>query len=151
MRSKMQAKILESKNELITFLELNNIEMLPGLNIQEPWCSMLLSGEKIIETRGYDCPEGRRGVFIGAVATQRTMAPKSALIGLIRITGTKRYSSEVEFSKDENRHRVTHDSIYWFKDGIEKWGWEIEVVAVMKTPIVVNNRRGIVWTQNLVF
>jgi hypothetical protein len=140
---------LASKQELQKFLELNSIADLPGLNIQEPWCGIILNGKKIIETRGYDCPSQYVGKIIGAVATQRSAGPKSALTGLIRIKATKQYLSENDFGKDVKKHLVDKDSQYWFSQESEKWGWEVEVIAVLREPLKIKNKRGIVWSRGL--
>jgi hypothetical protein len=141
---------LASKQELLNFLKENSIYELPGLNIQEPWCSHILSGRKSIETRGYDCPSQYLGKIVGAVATQRSDDPKSALTGLIRIKSTKRYLSENDFGKDVKTHLVEKDSQYWFSQESEKWGWEVEVIAVLSEPLKIKNKRGIVWSRGLV-
>lgn len=150
-QSKSKVKTLTSKAELRTYLMQNGVIELPGINIQEPWCSMLLSGVKRIETRSYDCPLERRQKIIGAVATQRCSEPKSALVGLIRIVETKKYNSENEFKKDKKHHCVQPGSGYWFTREVDKWGWTIEIVAILSEPLVVKNRRGIVWSRSLSF
>jgi hypothetical protein len=140
---------LASKQELLDFLQNNSTYDLPGLNIQEPWCGLILKGKKCIETRGYDCPSQYLGRIVGAVATQRSADPKSALTGLIRIKATKQYLSENDFVKDVKKHLVDKDSQYWFSQESEKWGWEVEVIAVLSEPLEIKNKRGIVWSRGL--
>lgn len=119
-----------------------------GLNVQEPWASLLICGEKTIETRTYRCPEKYIGKVIFLVATRRPTEPKTAILGAIRITKCKQYLSETGFRKDDEKHLVPKGSTYFdFREGTEKWGWEVEVVAKFKKPIPKSGFGGIVWTK----
>lgn len=144
--------VLHNRAEVLRFLQESKVAELPGLNIQEPWCSLILNGTKTTETRSYNCPAHYQGVLLGAVATQRAQGPlKTALMGLITIAGTKRYSDEASFAKDRTVHGITPESPYWFVPGEAKWGWLVRVEAVFAEPLKLLNRRGIVWSSQLVF
>lgn len=123
---------------------------LPGLNVQEPWASLLMSGRKTIETRTYACPAGFVGVPVGLVATQRENGEKAALVGVVRIEGCQRYESVAAFRADEAKHCVGAGSAYdWVDPTTPKWGWRIAVQATFAEPLPLLGRRGIVWTREL--
>jgi hypothetical protein len=143
---------LRSADDLQEFLIGRGVASLPGLNVQEPWASLLLSGRKTIETRTYTCPSGFLGVPVGLVATRRANDEKAALIGVVRIESCVRYDSLEAFRADEHRHLVTRGSDYdWIDRSKPKWGWTVLVLATCSVPFPLQGRRGIVWTRELLW
>ena len=121
-----------------------------GLEIQSPWTTLILDGEKTIETRNYELPASLIGVDIAIVESPPGAAGVSSLgdapkLGAARIVGTVvfercfRYASVEQWHADEPRHRVARDSPYtWAGDG-DKYGWVVgrctPVLAVPTPPM----------------
>ena len=99
-----------------------------GINIQWPISEDILSGSKTIETRTYPIPEkyinqdmllietpGKKGKF------------KSRITAIIRFTDSKEYKNKSDFYKDVDKHLVTKDSEWAWKNK-KKYGWNVVIV-----------------------
>lgn len=146
---RIRTPVLKSKAEITALLKTHGHVDLPGLNVQEPWASLLVSGRKVVETRTYACSIQYLNRPIGIVATQRASSPKSALVGIVRIVESFSFPDVCAFRADEGEHLVEEGSVYDWKDGKPKWGWRIEVLAEVEPGSVELTRRGIVWTKNI--
>jgi hypothetical protein len=148
----MPSPTLRSHLELEAFLRAIEAKELSGLNVQEPWAGLILKGSKTIETRTYPCPKGFVGPPIGIVATQRRNGLKAALAGIVRIQNCIQYKCIQSFRADEPQHLVSPGTDFDWKDpSTPKWGWTMEVLAICVPSILVQGRRGIVWTRALNF
>jgi hypothetical protein len=107
-----------------------------GLEMQAPWCDMLLSGTKTIETRDYALP----AALLGApIALLRSPPPhglsvagldKAKLAGVVIFSHSRRYLDFSEWAADSQRHRVAAEAppeaFGW--SGI-RFGWTIAGVC----------------------
>ena len=120
-----------------------------GINIQYPISSLILSGEKSIETRTYPIPEK----FINKeMAFIETPGPKgkfkARIVAIITFSKCHKYSNKKEFYADEKKHLVSKDSTWAWKDK-NKWGWHISKLEVLKKPIIVTKKKGIIYTNDV--
>ena len=141
--------LLKSRLELEKFLRASGVDSLPGLNVQEPWASLLLSGKKTIETRTYPCTSAYLLRPIGIVATRRQELPKSCLIGLVTIEENIEFDSLEKFRAFEHEHLVAAGSQFDWKRERPKWGWRLTVLALVAPTVVALPKRGIVWTKEI--
>src|SRR4051812_17550560 len=103
-----------------------------GINIQWPISSRILDGTKTIETRTYPIPLKYIGKDLLIIETPGKEGKfKARIVGLVRFSGSFKYSSREHFAADHGRHLVSRDSP-WFWKGKAKWGWEI--VSVKRFP-----------------
>ena len=126
--------------------------LIPGINIQWPWGELIVSGQKTIETRGYDIPEKYRGIEIAVIQTPGPRGRKEAgilkacIIGTVVFEKTIRYKSETQWKKDFDRHRVpASDPTYKFNPNKEKWGWTVKQVSKLPKSMPPPKKRGIVF------
>ena len=123
---------------------------LPGINIQFPISAHIVSGEKIIETRTYGIPEHYLNKEIILVETPgKSKEFEARAVAIIKFSDSFKYKHENEFYKDINRHLVDKDSPWAWKKDKPKWGWALEVIKVFKYPVLVKEKRGIVFTKEI--
>lgn len=121
-----------------------------GINIQYPISKLIVEGKKIIETRTYPIPEKYLNEEMALIETPgKSGTFKSRVIAIIKFKDCFKYKTKKEFYSQEDKHCVTKDSIWAWKDG-EKWGWTISSLKVLDKPIEVKKRKGIVYTKNIV-
>lgn len=124
--------------------------VLPALSVQAPFGSMIISGEKRIETRTYGFPEKYLGKDLYLVETPgKNKALKSGVIGIIRVHKFWAYENEVEFRNDLNLHLVSKGSAWDWQKSKPKWAWEIKVISKFPSPKSFTSRLGIRFTQHL--
>ena len=145
----MVVALLCSEKNFRQFLEDNSIRELPGLNVQEPWCSLISCQKKTIETRTYPCPESKLDIPIALIATQRGNGLPSAISCIVKIVRSFKYDSQKTFSRDRNLHLVEHGSLFDWNSPRGKWGWKLEVLARFETPFLTVKRKGIVWARDI--
>ena len=122
--------------------------MVPGINIQWPWSTLLLEGSKVVETRRYQIPEHYIGVPLALIETPGPAGKNSAkIIATIEFSGCFKYRSKSEWTADFERHRVPSDSPFAFSGERDTWGWVIKAVKPLRTPAPPPERRGIVFTK----
>ena len=114
-------------------------DVLFGLELKEPWASMVLDGSKTIETRGYDLPAelidrplvllatpehsgsaGHSG--LADVVTDRGAA---TILGLVTFGGVVEWESREAWSRDREKHGVPDDDdgpYVWREDDAAKPG-----------------------------
>ena len=123
-----------------------------GLEVQQPWAQMILSGEKTAETRAYPLPAALIGRTIYIVESLPGVARQSSLPDQVvaghtslRICGTvtfhasEQYPSRAEWLADEPRHRVPADSPYAMQTDCRTpvYAWRVERVAAFETALPV--------------
>uniref|UniRef100_A0A7S2DH91 ASCH domain-containing protein n=1 Tax=Octactis speculum TaxID=3111310 RepID=A0A7S2DH91_9STRA len=109
-------------------------DMEVGLEVQEPWAALIMSGQKNIETRRYALPAallGRRIYILESISgcPGQTAIPDYVGEGStsLRILGTVVFSACVDypderaFSDDEPRHLVCGSNGYSWQPGICGW------------------------------
>ena len=122
----------------------------PGINIQWPISELILSGQKTVETRIYPIPRKylhKQMLLIETPGKNRGFKARARAI--IVFTRCFKYSSKNAFHRDHDRHLVTPHTLWDWRNKT-KWGWEVEVKRTLEVPIVINQRRGILYTQEVV-
>jgi hypothetical protein len=133
---------------------LSLIRDIPGIHIQWPWSRLLISGKKVIETRGYPLPERYRNVPLAIIETpgrprSKSKIESSSVIGTIIFSESKLYRTQEEWAADSGLHMVSLDDLHFaFKNGKEKWGWIVRNVQVAKKPTLPPKVRGIIYAKN---
>ena len=133
-------------------------DVLFGLELKEPWASMVLDGSKTIETRTYDLPAelidrplvllatpehsgsaGHSG--LADVVTDRGAA---TILGLVTFGGVVEWESREAWSRDREKHGVPDDDdgpYVWREDDAAKpgtsslRGWTVSEVIPLPTPV----------------
>lgn len=119
-----------------------------GINIQFPISTLILSGEKVIETRTYKIPEKYLNKEIAMIETPGKQGKfKSRVVAIIKFTECFKYKNQTEFYKDSKRHLVDKESPWAWKNKA-KWGWKVEVVKLLKEPTICKSR-GITFRSNI--
>lgn len=119
-----------------------------GINIQWPISEDIIEGRKTIETRTYPLPKNYLNVEMLLVETPGKNGKfKARIRAVIKFTSCFKYASKKEFYADSKKHLVTKESIWAWKEK-EKWGWHVEVVKIITTPIT-DLPHGIVYRKNL--
>lgn len=121
---------------------------LPGLNVQAPWARLLLDGSKTIETRTYPLPTKHVGKDMWLIETPGRIGKfKARVIGIIRFSSYKQYTSEREFNNDIDLHlvRPTDPNFAW-NAKIRKFGWVVERVKPI-SPFAAPSSRGHVYAR----
>ena len=120
-----------------------------GLNVQSPWSTLLINGQKSVETRSYRLPQRLEGVELALIETPGKSAKfKSRIIGTITFASCVQYSSKEHWVSDESRHKVDiNDKTYGWKDN-PKFGWIVKSVKKFENPIDPPAKRGIIYAKN---
>lgn len=130
----------------------SRFKSIPGIHIQWPWSQLILSGEKVIETRGYPLISKYIGQELAIIETAGPKGKKLAGITEARVVGTVifgksfRYENLVQWQNDKNKHLVENDDPrFSFQNRKVTWGWTIDKVTLLKEPSMPPKRRGIVF------
>ena len=120
-----------------------------GLNVRSPWSTLLINGQKTVETRSYRLPQRLEGVELALIETPGKSAKfKSRIIGKITFSSCVQYSSKEEWESDESRHKVDiNDRLYGWKDK-PKFGWVVKSVNKFKNPVDPPTKRGIIYARD---
>jgi hypothetical protein len=120
-----------------------------GINIQWPISQLILSGEKIVETRTYPIPKPFLNTDMILIETPgKEKKFKSRMVAIIRFTECFAYKSKREFYQDKLRHLVAPESPWSWKDK-QKWGWKVEIKRVFKKPVPIQKRTGIKYSKDI--
>ncbi len=127
--------------------------IVPGLNIQWPWSRMIVEGQKVIETRGYQLPIQYVGIPIAIIETPGPLGKKQGIdkariVGLVTFSESFQYKTKAQWKSDTQRHFVKEDSAFAFGNRSETWAWVISEVSALKKPAPAPARRGIVFTKS---
>lgn len=122
-----------------------------ALEVQQPWSEMLLSGQKVVETRSYPFPPWLLGERINILQTAEGEAGKStapdeiwpmdqrfAFPGWIIVRECIHYCSREAWEADAARHLVPNDDAgsYGWSEQRDLYGWVIESSGRHKDDIV---------------
>lgn len=120
-----------------------------GLNVRSPWSTLLINGQKTVETRSYALPQRLEGVELALIETPGKSAKfKSRIIGTITFSSCVQYSSKEQWESDESRHKVDiNDSLYGWKDK-PKFGWVVKSVNKFENPVDPPIKRGIIYAKD---
>jgi hypothetical protein len=120
-----------------------------GVNIQWPISSLILSGEKTIETRTYPIPQSYVGCEMVLIETPGPNGNfKARIVAIVKFGKSFKYKSKKHFYKDMQYHKVSPDSP-WAWNEKPKWGWPIEVVKKLKVPVTFARKKGIRYTKDV--
>ena len=121
-----------------------------GLNIQSPWSSLLINGNKSVETRSYSLPEKYEGVELALIETPGKYGRfKSRIIGTITFSHSFQYPDKQSWVDDYNRHKVEKlDKFYSWNPDKPKYGWVVSDIKKFDEPILAPTKKGIVFTKN---
>jgi predicted nicotinamide N-methyase len=137
-----------------------------GLEVQVPWSTRLLSGEKLIETRAYPLPEPllldgavrAAGRLPSATVLQAVPVPtrvailespvgglavhglaSAKVVGFVTFGACKVYRSRAEWAADSALHCVQPDAApeYFGWNGEPKYGWVVSAVERLTAPLPV--------------
>ena len=145
----MNLKILNNKEELIQLINELGHAILPGLNVQEPWCTLIAEQKKSIETRTYPCPKSKINIPIALIATNRSEGQKAMVSCVVKITNTFEYSNLQNFRADRIRHCIEQGSLFDMQENKVKWAWKMAVLARFNLQSILVPRKGIVWAKNV--
>ena len=121
-----------------------------GINIQFPISQLILTGRKNIETRKYPIPEGYIGNPMVIIETPGPTGEfKARMIGLVTFGKSFQYQSADAFYKDSDKHCVTPDSVWKWKDGEKKFGWPVLEVEKFKKSLPLQKRAGIKFSKDI--
>jgi len=121
-----------------------------GINIQSPWSTLLINGEKCVETRTYPLPEKYEGEKLALIETPgKSGRFKSRIIGTITFSHSFKYPNEQSWIDDYNRHKVPKsDKLFSWNENKEKWGWVVSDVNKFDHYYEPPIKRGIVFANN---
>ena len=121
-----------------------------GINIQSPWSSLLINGDKCVETRSYPLPKKYEGEELALISTPGKYTDIPAkIIGTITFTHSFKYPSKETWKEDCIRHLVAHnDEKFGWSENKEKYGWVVSNVTKFDEPIPAPKNKGIIFTLN---
>ena len=120
-----------------------------GINIQWPISELIINGQKTIETRTYDLPSQYLNTEMAVIETPGKNGKfKARIIGIVIFTECIKYKNKKDFYKDIDKHFVTKDSEWAWKDKA-KYGWKVSIVKKLTKPIPAPLKKGIVFTKNI--
>ena len=125
------------------------VKVYPGVNIQWPISELIVSGEKVIETRTYPLPEKFIGQEIALIETPGKNGKfKARITAIIKFEESFEYKTKAEFYRDAKKHCVTPNSDWKWDPQKGKWGWPVTVVKKLKKPCAPPRSRGIIFAKN---
>jgi hypothetical protein len=113
------------------------------LEVQEPWCSLLLRGAKRVETRAYALPPALVGARVALLrAPPGGLAAgglaSGALVGWAVFGAPARYGSREAWAADAGAHGVVEGApgaaAFCWEEGAEKWAWPVAAARAAEGP-----------------
>ena len=96
--------------------------------IRNPWAQLIVDGKKTIETAAFNLPDRFINKWL-YVQTENKM-----IIGKVKFTATKKYTTAETFDSDTTAHCVGEGSPYHFRQRQRCFGWVVGAVVVFKAP-----------------
>jgi hypothetical protein len=124
--------------------------MTVGLNVQVPWSTLLINGDKSVETRTYPLPKKYEGVELALIETPGKSGKfKARIIGAITFSHSFKYPDKNAWIDDYNRHLVkeTDELLYW-NDDKPKYGWVVCKTTKLDNFIPISNQKGIIFRRH---
>jgi len=122
-----------------------------GLNIQIPWSTLLINGDKSVETRSYPLPEKYVGVELALIETPGKYGRfKSRIIGTITFSHSFQYPDKQSWKDDYNRHKVEEqDKFFGWNPLKSKYGWVVSDMKKFNTYKTTSQKKGIIFTHGI--
>jgi predicted transcriptional regulator len=132
---------------LFLFLFLGGIDMLTmtGLNVREPFATLLACGLKTVETRRYKPPSHLIGQRIAII---QTGVEKSMIIGHAVLTDWQQYGSKKQWNDDRKNHLVAPGSDFDWDDDSARYAWKMERAVMLKKPVQPPAKRGRIYAKH---
>lgn len=120
-----------------------------AINIQFPISELILTGQKVVETRTYPIPKKYLNTEIFMIETPgKTGRFKARVVGILKFTKCIKYIDKEDFYLDMDKHCVTPNSQWAWQDK-PKFGWCLTVVDVFDQKISYPHKKGIRFTTNV--
>ncbi len=119
-----------------------------ALEIQPPYGTLILTGQKPIETRRYALPDEllAREILLIEQTTQGVEGVSSLsdriehnqsdvkAVGTVHFSESFRYATKEQWDNDQALHCVPAGSQFDWTDGCELWGWRVSEVSRYEGP-----------------
>lgn len=121
-----------------------------GINIQSPWATLLINGEKCVETRSYALPSKYEGEELALIETPgKSRNFKARIIGIITFSHSFKYANKEVWLEDYCRHLVKDsDNNYGWKSEKPKYGWVVSDIKKFEEYQQAPTNKGIIFTNN---
>jgi hypothetical protein len=120
-----------------------------GINIQNPWSSLLINGLKVVETRTYPIPDKYIGQELALIETPgKKRNFKSRIIGTITFSHSFKYPDESAWIQDFCRHKVDQSDKLYGWNSKPKYGWVVSSVTKFDKYLESPKIKGIIFTKN---
>ena len=122
----------------------------PAINIQHPISEEILSGRKVVETRGYPIPSHYIGLDMLIIETPGRSGDFDArIVGMVTFANSFEYISEDHFYSDSQRHKVDCNSPWKWRNGVRKFGWPIVNCTRLAQYLPAPAVKGIKFTRSI--
>lgn len=121
-----------------------------GLNIQSPWSTLLLNGDKCVETRSYPLPKKYEGEELAIISTPGKYGNfKARIVGIITFSHSFKYPDKSAWQDDYARHLVSDkDDQFSWDENKEKYGWVVSNIVKFEKFQPAPENKGIIFTNN---
>ncbi len=120
-----------------------------GINIQSPWSTLLINGDKCVETRSYPIPEKYEGEELALIETPGKNGDfKARIIGTITFSHCFEYPDQSSWQDDFNRHLVATDGEFGWREDKKKYGWVVSDFNKFDEFQPAPDNKGIIFTNN---
>jgi hypothetical protein len=125
------------------------MKTIPGVNVQWPISTLIVAGEKTVETRTYPLPQKYVGKELAMIETPGTSGKfKSRIVAIVRFEQSFQYRTKTEFIRDYKRHRVSEHSKWKWNSTKPKWGWPVKVLKILENSVPAPSKRGIIFAKS---
>ena len=118
--------------------------MMHGLNIREPFATLIALGIKTIETRRYKIPTHLIGRRIAIIATG---AGTAKIIAYATLQQCSEFNDVSEFNDQRDQHLIQRGTEYDWDGQAARYKWHVSDVVMTERAIEVKQKKGIVWTK----
>jgi hypothetical protein len=109
---------------------MNEVSISWVLDCQKPWADLLVTGKKVIETRGYALPKFMVDKPVLIMETHRGSHFFDKFVGVVVFSGSSAYESEEAWRKDHSLHMVDPKSkAFGWRDDVLKFKWIVKSCA----------------------
>tara|TARA_R110000765_G_scaffold423082_1_gene531465 strand:- start:595 stop:963 length:369 start_codon:yes stop_codon:yes gene_type:complete len=98
--------------------------------IREPWATLVVSGQKALETAATALPDKYRGQVLDVQITG------GLTIGKVMFKGYKRYFNDKEFDSDYRLHLVPPGSRFHYDNRIRSFAWIVDQFEAIEPALI---------------